>query len=85
MLTKTVVTKIHTDRVQIIGQDGEREIPCDNVILAIGFRSRHVLEDALKHRPYAVLTLGDYRKPGKVYHAVHDGYHIVRLLDDIVE
>lgn len=84
-LTKTVVTKIQTDRVLITGPDGEREILCDNVILAIGFRSRHVLEDTLKHRPYAVFTLGDYRKPGKVYHAVHDGYHIIRLLDDIVE
>lgn len=84
-LTKTVVTKIQTDCVLITGPDGEREILCDNVILAIGFRSRHVLEDTLKHRPYAVFTLGDYRKPGKVYHAVHDGYHIIRLLDDIVE
>lgn len=84
-LTQTVVTKIQADRVQITGPDGDGEILCDHVILAIGFRSRHVLEDALKHKPYAVLTLGDYRKPGKVYHAVHDGYHIVRLLDDIVE
>lgn len=84
-LTQTMVTKIQADRVQITGPDGDGEILCDHVILAIGFHSRHVLEDALKHKPYTVLTLGDYRKPGKVYHAVHDGYHIVRLLDDIVE
>ena len=84
-LTRTKVVEIFPDHVCVEGPGGEAEIPCDQVILAIGFRSRHVLEDALRNRPYPVFTLGDYKKPGKVYHAVHDAYHIVRLLDDIAE
>lgn len=56
-------------------------ITCDNVILASGFRSNHALEDALVGKPYKVFTIGDAVKPGKVFEAVHGGFHAVDELN----
>ena len=85
MRTSTKVTEILPDRIKVEGPDGQAEILCDNVILAIGYRSKHELSNALKNKPYHVFTIGDYNKPGKVAAAVHEGFHVVRLLDDILE
>ena len=79
------MTEILPDRIKVEGPDGQAEILCDNVILAIGYRSKHELSNALKNKPYHVFTIGDYNKPGKVAAAVHEGFHVVRLLDDILE
>ena len=56
-------------------------IDCDNVILASGFRATHKLEEALQGKPYQVFPIGDAVKPGKVFEAVHGGFHAIRKLN----
>ena len=56
-------------------------IECDNVILASGFRATHKLEEALQGKPYQVFPIGDAVKPGKVFEAVHGGFHAIRKLN----
>lgn len=56
-------------------------VDCDNVILASGFKATHALEEALKDKPYQVFPIGDAVKPGKVFEAVHGGFHAIRKLN----
>ena len=56
-------------------------IECDNVILASGFKATHTLEEALQGKPYQVFPIGDAVKPGKVFEAVHGGFHAIRKLN----
>ena len=83
--TNTRVKEIRPDRVLASSPDGDAEIPCDNVILAAGFRVNHDLQESLKDKPYRVFAIGNYNHHGKVYQAIHDGFHVVRLLDDLME
>ncbi|MCI9468655.1 MAG: FAD-dependent oxidoreductase [Oscillospiraceae bacterium] len=53
---------------------------CDNVVLASGFRASGALAKALEDKPYPVFPIGDCVKPGKVYDAVHGGFHALRKL-----
>lgn len=66
--------------------DGEQtQLPADNVVLASGFRADHTLEAGLKAAGCTVFTIGDNIAPGKVFQAVHGGFHTLRLLDDLIE
>lgn len=82
--TGTRLTGIQDKTVTLANAEGEFDQPCDTVVLAVGFRSDPSLADSLKGGAYKVFTIGDYNKPRKVWYAVHEGYHILRQLDDLM-
>lgn len=82
--TGTRLTGIQDKTVTLANSEGEFDQPCDTVVLAVGFRSDPSLADSLKGGAYKVFTIGDYNKPRKVWYAVHEGYHILRQLDDLM-
>ena len=67
-----------------ISKDGkESSIPCDTVVIAVGYKADRSLERALRDKIPTVVTIGDNVAPGKVIDAVHQGYHKVRLLEHL--
>ncbi len=58
-------------------EGGEEFLNAENVILATGFQPKAELRDAiLKAFPEAeVFQIGDCRETGKLYEAIHEGYH----------
>ncbi|MCI7301725.1 MAG: NAD(P)/FAD-dependent oxidoreductase [Clostridiales Family XIII bacterium] len=82
VLVKTKTTCITDDYVEVCGPDGvSQKIPCDNVIIAAGFRTNHQLEEELKELlEDHLLVIGDAVAPRKIYTAVHEGFHAARLI-----
>lgn len=81
---KTKTTRINGTSVEICGSDGKTEtVPCDNVVIAAGFRTNHQLEQELKEFLGERLSvIGDAVAPRKIYTAVHEGFHAIRLMQE---
>lgn len=79
---RTKTTRITEDAVEICDADGKIEtIACDNVVIAAGFRTNHVLEQKLKEfLGDRLFVIGDAVAPRKIYTAVHEGFHVARLI-----
>ena len=62
-------------------KDGKHEkAECDTVVLACGYQSDSTLADKLSEKGIEVYSIGDYKAPRKIFEAVHEAYHTVRLL-----
>lgn len=74
------VTMISEDGVtyEKIGKSGT--IPCDQVIIAAGYRSNNSLEDRLRGKIKSLSVIGDAGTPRKIMAAVHEAYHAIRLM-----
>ena len=84
-LVKTKLLEITEDGVKVEGPEGEREIPCDHVIIAVGYKAEQSLKDALTNKPYKVFGIGDYNGGGQIMQAVEEGFQLIRHLDDSME
>lgn len=84
MLTGTKLVDIQSEKATLENSEGKFDIDCDTVVLAVGFQSDHSLADSLKGGAYKVFPIGDYNKPRKVWFAVHEGFHVLRQLDDLM-
>lgn len=84
-LTGTKLTEVTDTGVKFSGSEGDREIACDHVVVAVGYKPDHSLKEQLKGKPYKVLSIGDYNAARDVLHAVEEGFHAIRLLDDLAE
>ncbi len=73
LMTDTKLVSVEEDHV-IVSHDGKEEkIPCDDVMLALGFKPNFDLEEELAGK-VEVVTIGDANKPGKILDAVWAGY-----------
>lgn len=61
-------------RVEAAG--GPRELPCDTIILAVGFREEDSLYRALEGRVPELYLLGDARKVSNIMYAIWDAFEI---------
>ena len=62
-------------------KDGRQfHIDCDHVLIAVGFRSNHALEDELWGKVKCLKVIGNAVKPRKVWDAENEGFHAVRTL-----
>lgn len=67
-----------------IEKDGKKEtIPCDTLVIAVGYTSNSNMEEQLQGKIDQVITIGDNVKPGKIIDAVAQGYHTARLLEQL--
>lgn len=82
-LTKAKVTSVDTASVTVNKEGQEMTVPCDTLVIAIGYQSDHSLEAALKGKIPKVFTIGDNVVPAKVIDAVAEGYHTARLLEEL--
>ncbi len=75
MLNRTL-TRIGADRIWFCDTNTKEEFvyPCDRVVLALGIRPVNPYKEALQEICPIVHQVGDARKSGKIWHAVHDAY-----------
>ena len=55
---------------------GVREIPCDSVILAVGYRSNNALHDAAQKVCTETFLLGDAAKVSNIMYAIWDAFEV---------
>lgn len=75
------VTKIEEGSLTYELAGEEHAIPCDQSVLACGYRSNNELADALKGRVKDLSVVGDAESPRKILTAVHEGYHAIRVME----
>ena len=83
VMTGTTLTAIDSDKVTVSKNGQVTTLPCDTVVLAVGYKAQQDLEKALAGKIPKVITIGDNVTPAKVIDAVHQGYHTARLLEDL--
>ena len=57
------------------------EIPCDDVLMAVGMKPENSLENHLDGKIDRLFVIGDCEKPRKIWDAVHEGFHVARVLE----
>ena len=73
---ETKTSEIREDGVTVIGKDGQKtDIPCDNVILSVGYRSAPVAEKS-KH----IHVIGDACKVGNLRTAIWQAWDVAMKL-----
>ena len=72
----TSLVKISKDSVTVATIEGEQELVCDNVILAMGFRPNDQVYRELEGK-MDIVNVGDSVQARKVYDAVHEAYEAV--------
>lgn len=53
----------------------------DKVVIAAGYLSNNELEDELEGKVKDLSVIGDAASPRKILDAVHEAYHMIRLMD----
>ncbi|MFZ7944841.1 MULTISPECIES: NAD(P)/FAD-dependent oxidoreductase [Bacillaceae] len=73
---ETEIEEIHDQGALLIHRGGERrEIAADTIILAHGYTSNEDFAHSLKNQMNInVHSIGDGKKPGKIYDAIHAGF-----------
>ena len=74
------VTKIDDTGVYYEQDDKKLHLPCDSVVIACGYSPRNALYEELKSTGINVKNVGDSRSPRRIFDAVHEAYHSVRLI-----
>ncbi|MGI6425669.1 MAG: hypothetical protein ACOX2A_10855 [Tepidanaerobacteraceae bacterium] len=74
------VTEIGDDYVKYMVDDKEEKIACDTVVLACGYSSNNEIIEQLELKGLEYRAIGDCVKPRKFYDAIHEGFHIARIL-----
>lgn len=73
--TKATVERIDEEGVTITTEDGkEQTLRCGTVVVAVGYRPRNELADALKAADLPVTVIGDAKEPRTVFEAIHEGF-----------
>lgn len=81
VMTSAKLMEIKDDSIVVETLEGEKTLPCDNVVFATGFRSDHTLYNQIEDAGFECVQIGDNVAPGKVIDAVHAGYHCIRILE----
>lgn len=81
--TGALLSAIDTGKVTIEKDGQKTDLPCDTLIIAIGYHADKSLAQSLKGKTDKVFTIGDNLRPAKVIDAVHEGFHTARLLEEL--
>lgn len=74
------VTGIQEGRVFYTRDGREESVSCDTVVLACGYKPTNALAEALMETDVELAVIGDCSAPRKIFNAVHEAFHTVRLL-----
>lgn len=75
-MPSTKLVKIAKGFATVENADGKQEIPCDTVILAMGFKPNNQVYAALEGK-MDIVNVGDSVQARKVYDAVHEAYDAI--------
>lgn len=74
--TNTKVLEIKEDSVLVETPDGEKELPCDTVVLAMGYKPNHQLADDLEAAGIKVHTIAGATKTSNALIANKEGFEL---------
>jgi len=74
------LVKVSNKAATVVDRFGQGEkIPCDSVVLAIGFRpERRLVDDLAGEDGIEVFEIGDCVKPRRILDAIHEGFRTAR-------
>ena len=75
-ITNGKVTQYENGQITVETPDGIRTIPCDSVILAVGYKENHSLFEELQFELPEVYLLGDARKVSNIMYGIWDAYEV---------
>ncbi len=75
LLTNTALTEITENGVLCKTAEGIKELPCDQVVLALGVRPDQGLAESLRAEGYEPILLGDCAQTGKIVTAISNGFN----------
>lgn len=76
VLTGASVRSYSGGALHVETREGSRDIPCDTVVLAVGFREENSLYQALEQDIPELYLLGDARKVSNIMYAVWDAFEV---------
>lgn len=80
LITNACLSKI-TDAGAVVTLDGvEKIISADNIIIAVGFKSKNTLFEELKYDYGNIFNLGDGKKVRNIRAAIWDAYEVARSM-----
>ena len=74
--TSTTVKQFSNGKVLCQTKDGEEVIPCDSVVLAVGYDPNRSLYDAIRFDVPGTYLLGDARKVANIMYAIWDAFEV---------
>ena len=81
IFTGTKLKEVTDEGSAVILKDGtEKMLPCDTVIVSIGYRPRPSFAEELKDSGAQVFEIGDGRKVGNVMTCIADAFEITHTL-----
>ena len=83
IMTSSAVVSADTGKVTVETKGKQKDIPCDTLIVSVGYYCDKCLEKALTGTIKKVYSIGDYVVPAKIIDAVHQGFHTARLLEEL--
>jgi 2-enoate reductase len=83
IMTNSTLVSVDTEKVTINENGKNMDIPCDTLVVSVGYYSDMSLEKALEGTIDKVFTIGDNVVPAKIIDAVHQGFHTARLLEEL--
>lgn len=78
ILTGMRLSAVEENQICCKGTEGEQKVPCDQVVLAIGYQAKNDLFNQLKREYPSVYHIGDARKVRNIRGAVWDAYEVAR-------
>lgn len=76
--TGSKVTNIAADNIQVEKDGTQETIACDQVVLAVGYKSNHPVYDSLKNDYALIYNLGDAQQVRNIRVAIWDAYEVAR-------
>lgn len=76
IITGAKVTGYQNGLLTIVEKDGEKQIPCDSVILSVGYKEENSLYQELEFEVPEVYLLGDAKKVSNIMYAIWDAFEV---------
>lgn len=80
IITNAKAKEITTDGLTILANEKEQIIASDNIIVAVGYRSKGELFEELRYESPYVYRLGDSAKVRNIRAAIWDGFEVARTV-----
>jgi 2-enoate reductase len=76
IVTSARVTGYRDGKLAVELKDGTKEIPCDSVILSVGYRENDTLYHEIEFDVPEIYLLGDAKKVSNIMYGIWDAYEV---------
>lgn len=80
ILTNTRISAVTDEGAVVEGPDGEKVLPADSVIIAVGFRPNPSMAPDLRGEGFEVYEISDERHVANILTAIWDGYEVAHTI-----